>query len=146
MKIKVGRNDVVYVDMDGVLVQNGESKKEWEEKRLRKGFFLDKPPLALAIEAFQLLSNNCDIYILSTPVWDNIHCWSEKREWVEKYLGVQARKKLILTHNKALNKGLILIDDSYSHGADHFDGHHILFGSRDYPNWQQVIKQLDFSV
>ena len=132
--------------MDGVLVQSGEPKNEWEEKRLKKNFFLDKPPMEHAIGAFQFLSKNCDVYILSTPVWDNVHCWSEKRAWVEKYLGVQARKKLILTHNKALNKGLILIDDSYDHGADKFDGHHILYGSRDYPNWQQVIKKLDFSV
>lgn len=142
--IKVNKDDVIYVDMDGVLVQSGESKDEWANFRLLPGFLLNKKPIENAIEAFNILSKNCNVYILSTPVWDNVDCWSEKRIWVEKYLGHTAKKKLILTHNKALNKGKILIDDSLNHGANNFEGIHILFGSDKYPNWTAVLNKFEF--
>jgi 5'-nucleotidase len=130
--------------MDGVLVQSGETKDEWTTGKLQQKFFLDKPPVSMAVDAFKLLSQHCNVYILSTPVWDNVYCWSEKRMWVERHLGSIAKKKLILTHNKALNKGIVLIDDSLDHGAAQFDGYHIHFGTERYPNWAEVIEQFVF--
>ncbi len=144
MKIKICKTDVVYVDMDGVLVQSGETKDEWTTCKLQQKFFLNKPPVSMAVDAFELLSQHCNVYILSTPVWDNIYCWSEKRMWVERHLGSIAKKKLILTHNKALNKGIVLIDDSLDHGAAQFDGHHIHFGTVRYPTWAEVIEEFVF--
>lgn len=142
--IEIRMNDVVYIDMDGVLVQSGESPEEWANLRLKPGFFLTKLPVENAIKAFELLSQKCHVYILSTPVWDNVSCWSEKRKWVEKHLGKIAEKKLILTHNKALNRGAFLIDDSLNHGADQFEGIHIHFGTKEFPNWKEVLQQIKF--
>lgn len=132
------------MDMDGVLVQNFESREAWRQNRLKKGFFLNKKPLELAVESFHKLNNHCVVYILSTAVWDNIHCWTEKRIWVEKYLGVEVRKKLILSHNKGLNVGKLLIDDSTDHGENNFCGEHIHFESHEFPTWDEVIDKLHF--
>ena len=144
MKIQISKNDIVYVDMDGVLVENNVSKEEFQIKRLEKGFFLNNNPVEGAVESFIKLSENCSSYILSTPVWDNIYCWSEKRIWVEKYLGESAKKKLILTHDKSLNMLKVLIDDSLAHGADKFVGKHIHFGSEMFPTWNEVLNSLKF--
>ena len=144
MKINVSKKDVIYIDMDGVLVQSNETKEEWYQNRLIAGFFLKKIPQNLAVDSFKFLVSKCEVYILSTPVWNNPQCWIEKRLWVQKYLGETARKKLILTHNKSLNKGLVLIDDNLQHGAESFDGHLIHFGSKDYPSWKEVLDRLQF--
>lgn len=143
-KIEIRKTDVVYIDMDGVLVQSNESPEEWQSNKLKKEFFLNKKPIDLAIESFQFLNQHCDVYILSTPVWDNVHCWTEKRIWVEKHLGIESWKKLILSHNKGLNFGKLLIDDSTEHGVLEFTGEHIHFGSTKYPTWKEVINNLTF--
>lgn len=130
--------------MDGVLVQSVETKDEWTKGKLQQNFFLNKTPVSMAVDAFKLLSEHCNVFILSTPVWDNVYCWSEKRMWVERHLGSIAKKKLILTHNKALNKGIVLIDDSLDHGAAQFDGHLIHFGTERYPTWAEVIEEFVF--
>ena len=66
----------------------------------------------------------------------------EKRLWVEIHLGLEAKKRLILTHHKNLIKGDIIIDDTINHGIDKFEGEHIMFGKKPYLNWQQVIEYL----
>lgn len=47
-------------------------------------------PMADAVEAFQRLSEQYDTYILSTSPWENPSAWSDKLEWVKKYLGGNA--------------------------------------------------------
>ena len=140
MKIELLKTDIIYIDMDGVLVEK--SEMNFKEERLKKGFFLDKKPIINAVNSFQFLAQHCDVYILSTPVWDNEFCWTEKRLWVEKHLGIMARKKLILTHNKALNIGKLLIDDSIDHGVQDFKGTHFHFGNDYFPNWEAVLNQI----
>ena len=62
--------------------------------------------------------------------------------WVKRYLGEIAYKRLILTHHKNLNIGDLLIDDRTANGADLFNGEHIIFGSKKYPNWKSVCNYL----
>ena len=57
------------------------------------------------------LKDKYDIYILSTAPWDNPSAWSDKLEWVKRYLGEVCYKRLILSHHKNLNAGDYLIDD-----------------------------------
>jgi len=143
MKIIITKSDIVYIDMDGVLVQKNGSIN-FKQGRLKQGFFLHKEPIDGAIEAFKLIAQHCDVYILSTPVWDNEYCWSEKRIWVEKHLGCQARKRLILTHNKSLNVGKILIDDSLDHGVSEFKGIHLHFETNEFPDWKSILNVISF--
>lgn len=106
------------------------------------GIFKDLQPIPGAIYAFEELSKYYDCYILSTAPWGNPEAWMEKRLWVEKHLGEVAHKRLILSHNKHLNRGDYLIDDRFANGADRFEGEHLLFGGEDFPNWSAILEYL----
>ena len=106
------------------------------------GIFKDLQPIPGAIYAFEELSKYYDCYILSTAPWGIPEAWMEKRLWVEKHLGEVAHKRLILSHNKHLNRGDYLIDDRFANGADRFEGEHLLFGGEDFPNWSAILEYL----
>lgn len=143
---------ILYFDMDGVLADFHRALKEKVTPELAAkygedldqipGIFNDLQPVHGALYAFNELSTKFDVYILSTAPWGNPEAWMEKRLWVEKHLGDIAKKKLILSHNKHLNRGDYLIDDRTANGADRFEGEHILFGSSDFPNWASVLEYL----
>ena len=106
------------------------------------GVFSLMKPLEGALDAFETLSNVYDSYILSTPPWDNTSAWSDKHQWVKKHLGVSARKRLILSQHKHLNLGDYLIDDRTVNGAAEFQGEHIHFGTKRFPDWKSVLEYL----
>ena len=142
---------ILYVDMDNVLVDfpSGISKipkelKSEYEDRLDEvpGIFSLMEPIKGAIESYKQLSQKYDTYILSTAPWKNSSGWSDKNEWVKKYLGDFAYKRLILSHHKNLNYGDYLIDDRLANGANLFTGEHIHFGSDKFPDWQSVCSYL----
>lgn len=149
---------LVFIDMDGVLVNFYGGVKEYypgfdayseERKReitaelsARSGFFTALEPMPHAVEAFQQLANKYEAYILSTPDWNGVNSWTEKRIWVEQHLGYLAYKRLILSHNKGLFSGRALIDDRLRNGADNFKGEHIHFGSEKFPDWEAVLEYL----
>jgi 5'(3')-deoxyribonucleotidase len=99
-------------------------------------------PMKDAIIAFNKLSEVYDCYILSTAPWGNPNAWLQKREWVEKYLGNSAYKRLILSHHKNLNVGDYLIDDRTKNGAGEFTGELIQFGKGDFTSWKIVMDYL----
>ena len=142
---------ILYVDMDNVLVDfpSGISKisKELQseyEDRLDEvpDIFSLMDPLKGAIDSYKKLSQKFDTYILSTAPWKNSSGWSDKNEWVKKYLGDVAHKRLILSHHKNLNYGDYLIDDRLANGANLFEGEHIHFGSDKFPDWCSVCSYL----
>ena len=51
-------------------------------------------------------------------------------------------KKVIFSSVKHLSRGDILIDDRTANGVGDFEGEHILFGSRDFPDWEAVLGYL----
>nr|WP_321227763.1 hypothetical protein [uncultured Psychroserpens sp.] len=128
---------IVLIDMDGVLVELGDGP--FSENKNKEGFFLNNKPMEGAVNAFKALSAMYDCYIVSTPVWSNPYCWMEKRLWVEKHLGLDAKKRLILTHHKNLVKGDYIIDDTKNHGVDKFEGKHIHFGTDTFLEWNNVL-------
>lgn len=143
---------ILYVDMDNVLVdfQSGieklpEAVKKEYEGRLDEvpGLFGMMEAVEGAVESFKQLSTLFDTYILSTAPWNNSSAWHDKHVWVKKYLGTAAEKRLILSHNKHLNKGDFLIDDRHKNGADKFEGELLRFGpGNTFPTWQEVTKYL----
>jgi len=106
------------------------------------GIFSKMTPLVGAVEAFEILVQYFDTYVLSTAPWNNPSAWSDKLEWVKTNLGTAAYKRLILTHHKNLNKGDFLIDDREKNGAAEFVGELILFRSERFPDWATVMKYL----
>ena len=141
---------VIYVDLDGVICDFDTRHLELTSQGLTKkeafqhvDAYRDLEPMKGAIEAWHELNKFYDVYILSTASWDNVESWIEKRLWVEKYIGESVKKKLILSHNKGLLKGVALIDDRIANGVADFEGKHIHFGSEEFPDWQSV---LDFLI
>jgi 5'(3')-deoxyribonucleotidase len=94
-----------------------------------------------ALEAVKTLSGIYDIYILSTAPWNNPSAWSDKLEWVKRYLGEYGYKRLILTHHKELNRGDYLIDDREANGAGKFEGELIRFGETG-RTWSEIVEYL----
>jgi 5'(3')-deoxyribonucleotidase len=86
----------------------------------------------LAIEELFPIYN---IYFLSTPMWNVPESFMDKRLWLEQHFGEIAYKRLILTHNKGLNHGDFLVDDRTWNGVKDFKGHHIHFGTPEFPDW-----------
>lgn len=70
-------------------------------------------PIKGAVEAMSALqqSGKYDVYILSTSPWSNPTTWSDKVEWVNRYLDKYYCKRLILSHHKNLLRGDYIIDD-----------------------------------
>jgi 5'(3')-deoxyribonucleotidase len=144
-------NKIVYVDMDNVLVdfKSGIDKLSPAELAEFDGRYDEVPnifskmePMHNAIESYIKLCSKFDTYILSTSPWENPTALNDKLDWVKKYLGQYAYKRLILSHNKHLNHGDYLIDDREKNGADKFTGELILFGGEKFPHWDSVIEYL----
>ena len=142
---------IVYVDMDGVLVDLSSAIDELDPQvRAAYGdnvdevphLFSDPKPIEGAIEAFKKLSKAYDVYILSTAPWGNTSAWGDKKNWVEKHIGKSAHKRLILSHNKHLCAGDYLIDDRRANGASKFTGELIQFGTKKFENWSNVLEYL----
>lgn len=153
--MKTGKKEILYFDMDNVLVNFQSGIDQLSEEILKKhegnldevpGIFSLMEPLSGAVEAVELLSQYFDVYILSTAPWKNISSWSDKAKWVQKYFGSEKEsvfyKRLIISHHKNLNKGDYLIDDRTKNGAGEFDGELIQFGSERFPNWQTITDYL----
>ncbi len=131
--------------MDGVLCDFDRAFKEHPDKEKYAGkrdmvpdIFKDLKPMPGAIEAFEKLWDIFDVYILSTPPWDQPDGWLHKRDWIVKHIP-KAKKRLILSHHKNLNRGDYLIDDSNLRGQSGFEGRWIHFGTPDFPNWESVL-------
>ena len=153
---------IVYVDMDGVLVNFPESiidvhisiQEEcgkWCSRTGRhhsdfEGIFATLQPMNGAIEAVSRLSSKYEVYLLSSAPWGNISSWVDKRRWVENYLPDLGKKHLILSHRKDLNRGAYLIDDRLHNGASDFGKYTnqewIHFGSDKFSNWVSVLNYL----
>jgi hypothetical protein len=146
-----GGKQIVYVDMDNVLVnfQSGIDKISAEDIKTYGPDDLDEVPgiFALmepnegAVEGFEWLSKHFDVYILSTAPWKNPSAWQDKLLWVQCYLPEVAWKRLILSHHKNLLKGDFIIDDRTARGVDQFKGKHIHFtkNGAGFDHWNDVI-------
>jgi 5'(3')-deoxyribonucleotidase len=147
---------VVYIDMDDVLCDFSKAhatdlaaNPNIAFPQSQYGFFADLEPINGATGSVkQLISDpRFEVYILTAPSYLNPMCYTEKRVWIEKHFGVEFTKNLIISYNKALLMGDILIDDrAAGNGQDKFDGKLIQFGTSVYANWQLVMQKLESFV
>ena len=146
---------ILYIDMDGVLVdfksgidalpRNDYKKFENKYDEVPNIFSLMKP-IKNAIFSFNLLSKYFDTYILSTSPWNNPTALQDKQNWVKEYIGNRAKKRLIFSHHKNLNKGDFIIDDRIKRGVDQFEGEHIHFGHGSFLDWFDVLDYLILKI
>lgn len=77
-----------------------------------KGFFLSFEPIPGSIEALQRMQKKGhDVYICTSPLSESPPCYTEKYQWVLKHLGKDWARRLIITKDKTLVYGHLLIDD-----------------------------------
>jgi len=146
---------ILYVDMDNVLVNFTSAFPKLPEEILQEykgdedeipGIFALMDPMKDAIESYKELSSLFDTYILSTSPWENDTALADKLNWVKKYLGDVAYKRLIFSHHKNLSMGDFLIDDRTANGAKDFKGEHIHFAQGNFPDWESVVSYLRTKV
>ena len=136
----------IFIDMDGVLA-NFEKAAAQHPDIKRPDLHLDFSkfePMPGAIEAVEkIIAMGHDVFIATTPPWNNPSAWGQKRDWVEEHLP-QLKRKMFLTHRKDLLKGDILIDDSTYRGQRDFEGEFMHFGKHgmDWPYVTETIQKM----
>ncbi len=76
------------------------------------GFFSDLSPVQGGCEALEdMVAHGHTVFICTSPISQYEHCVKEKYEWVERHLGRAWTRKVILTKDKTMVRGDILIDD-----------------------------------
>ncbi|XP_029383549.1 5'(3')-deoxyribonucleotidase, mitochondrial isoform X2 [Echeneis naucrates] len=98
----------------------------WESK----DFFIELEPLPGGVEAVKDMAkmDNTDVFICTSPINYYKHCPYEKYAWVEKHLGNDFLEKVILTRDKTLISGDILIDDKPD-----------IQGVEPKPSWEHIL-------
>lgn len=119
---------ILYIALDDTLVDNHHAG--WE-------------PMSSAVKAFQLLAEAYDVYVLAHYPTDRTQALSEQIQWVERWLGVPAWNRVVLTNHKNLVYGDYLIDAHTDKGATQFMGTFLHFGEDPYKTWEDVIEFFD---
>lgn len=146
----------IYIDLDNTLCDFAAHyhavRTEFPELKFPQslpGFFTALKPMPGAVAAFQQLRAlpATTVFILTAPSVRNVHCYTEKRVWVEQHLGLDAAYRLIISPNKGLLLGDYLIDDlAEGKGQEYFSGELIHFGTVRYPDWATVLSHSAFNV
>ena len=139
----INKTPIIHVDMDDVLcdykaafINDYRKNPGIKYPQSIQGFYIGLEPLPGAIEGIKFLEEHFELYIATRPSYMNPHCYTEKRLWIEKHLGLDTCKNLAFTPNKNLLIGEYLIDDMPWTG---FGGTQLLFGSEQYPNWTSIV-------
>ena len=135
----------IFIDMDGVLANFEKAAAQIPDVKNPDEVldFSTFEPMELAIESVhKIIDMGHDVFIASTPPWNQPHAWGQKRDWIEEHLP-ELQKKVILTHRKDLLIGDILIDDTTYRGQKDFNGTFIHFGiGHNKMNWPNIISVL----
>ncbi|XP_043567858.1 5'(3')-deoxyribonucleotidase, mitochondrial-like [Chiloscyllium plagiosum] len=102
------------------------AKSIWESKN----FFIELEPIPGAVEAVKEMANmkDTDVFICTSPIKKYKYCPYEKYAWVEKHLGKDFLELMVLTRDKTLVSGNLLIDDKPD-----------ISGVEPCPKWEHVL-------
>lgn len=116
------------------------------------GFYRSLPPTPGCVEAIREMGElGLDVRICTAPLTRYENCVLEKYEWVERHLGREFTKRMIVTKDKTLVRGAYLIDDRPAvEGSLKPEWEHILFDcpyNRQVPrkrrlswaNWREIL-------
>uniref|UniRef100_H0XFU6 5', 3'-nucleotidase, cytosolic n=1 Tax=Otolemur garnettii TaxID=30611 RepID=H0XFU6_OTOGA len=94
------------------------------------GFFLGLEPIPGALEAMREMNDiqDTEVFICTSPLLKYEHCVGEKYRWVEQHLGPQFVERIILTRDKTVVLGDLLIDDKDN-----------IQGGEETPTWEHIL-------
>jgi len=143
---------IIYIDIDDTLADWSGAMEKAKKlvpsmpfPQAEYGFYAGLIPIEGGVEVVEWLfdSDSFEPYILTAPSIMNPMSYTEKRVWIEKHLGIKMVERLIISPDKSLLKGDVLIDDSLSgRGQENFEGVVFQFGSTEFPNWRVVFDKL----
>lgn len=78
----------------------------------RPNFFSELKPIPGALEALrQMEKEGYTVFIVSSPSVHGTTCHSEKSQWLKEHMNEKWAKRLVLTKDKTIVRGDVLIDD-----------------------------------
>lgn len=96
---------------------------------LEPGFFREMMPVEGGVDAVKAMQQmGLEIFFCTSPLSIYKNCVLEKYEWVDRHVGSEWVKRIILTKDKTLVKGDYLIDDKP-----------IITGVESVPMWEHVL-------
>jgi 5'-nucleotidase len=139
----------IFIDMDGTICDyKGAYEAEVSESnpypQSRVGFFTDLNIFDGAKQAILELDSNSDykVWFLTRPSYMNLHCYSEKAQWVKTHFGQDWVSRLILCPEKSLvgkSERDILIDDNGDDGQPEFIGTWTRYTGQDWYNYTEWV-------
>lgn len=92
-------------------------------------FYEHLEPVPGWIEAMhEIAAAGHEVFIVTTPWWTTENCTRDKLNWVARHLGEEWRKRVILTGDKTLVQGDILVDDKPQiHGVGTPSWTHVIY-------------------
>lgn len=114
-----------------------------------KGFFRNLKPIAGAKEALnEMKAEGYNVFLCTAPVGAYENCVLEKFQWVEENLGAEWVERIILTSDKTMIKGAVLIDDKPKiTGCNDREWKHIVFDqpyNRDITDQDRLVNWSDW--
>ena len=107
----------------------GIDKKELKQIYESKGFFSNLSLIDGAKEALnEMKMEGLKVFLCTSPIGMYENCVLEKFKWVENNLGIEWVDNIILTNDKTLIKGNVLIDDKPN-----------ILGVNPTPEWTHII-------
>lgn len=123
--IPVERRNVFYLKEN----YPEELKPLVEEILLESSFFEEMATVPGAKEALkEMEANGFEVFICTSPLSIYGNCVLEKYKWVEKFIGPDWVKRIILTKDKTIIKADVLIDDKPE-----------ITGAEANPTWEHVL-------
>lgn len=106
-----------------------------EEMICEEGFFLNMEPIPGAIEAVhEMVASGLEVLICTSPHPKSLFCINEKLLWIKKYLGEDFVDRTIITADKTIVYGDILIDDKPE-----------IVGKNSEPKWKHVLFEAPYN-
>lgn len=95
-----------------------------------KDFFRDLPEIEGGCQAVKEMAEieGVEVFICTSPLFQYKYSAPEKYEWVENHLGKDWINRLILTRDKTMINGHVLIDDKIN-----------ITGVLNEPSWQHIV-------
>ncbi|MFH1065362.1 MAG: 5'-3'-deoxyribonucleotidase [Nanoarchaeota archaeon] len=123
-----------------------------EEIRISPGLFISLKPIEGGLEAItEMKTAGHEVFICTSPLTYYHNCVLEKYQWIDRHFGTAWIKRIILTQDKTVVSGDILIDDKPEiHGTAVPSWEHVLYDQPynrhitdkrrlTWKNWKEVL-------